>query len=308
MNIAMIGTGGIARRHCHVLGQIDGVEIVGHVSPTAAHREAAAATYGGRAYADVPALLAAESVDAAIITVPPGMHDGIDEVLVERGIPIFVEKPLAADGPTAERIAAAVERSGVIAGVAYHFRALDTLDRVRQSLADNPARMVIGQWHGGTPGVTWWRHQSTSGGQMVEQATHLVDLARYLVGEGSVQGAAAAHHPHATYDDIDVADVTAGVVTFESGAVGVFSTTCALNHSPSVQLQLVCQGLLITITQRAVTFDYGSETHTYTVGGDPFYAEDLAFIEAVRNGDPSGLYCTYADALESHRLSLALSE
>ena len=43
--------------------------------------------------------------------------------------------------------------------------------------------MIVGEYHVGTPAARWWRRRAESGGQFVEQACHLVDLARVLAGE-----------------------------------------------------------------------------------------------------------------------------
>jgi predicted dehydrogenase len=302
MKIAMIGTGGIAQRHLGVLAHEEGLEVVGHVSPTADHAAAAAKRWGGRAYTDYRALLQHEAPDAVWICVPPNAHGAPEQDLIAANIPFFVEKPLAADRRTAENIAAAVEQSGVIAGVAYHWRALDTLAEVRHTLAENPPHLVLGAWHAGTPPPRWWHKQAASGGQIVEQATHVVDLARHLVGEADVIASSAGHHPRAAYPDLDVATQSAALVRFASGATGVFTATCLLGGAAAVHVQLVCDGLLITITQSSVTYDWGRERRDVRTGNDPFATENCAFLDAVRRNDPGVLLSSYADALRTHQL------
>lgn len=301
MKVALIGAGGMARRHAGLLANEPDIEFVGHVGPTPAHREALAHQWGGRAYATVGELLAAEEVDAAWITVPPGEH-GAELALIERGIPFFVEKPLSADRETAERIGAALERSGVVAGVGYHWRAMDTIPEVQRTLAENPAQMVLGAWHDSTPPPAWWRRQAQSGGQMVEQATHLFDIARYLVGEARVTASEASVHTRPAYPDADVADVSAALLRFDRGALGAFTATCLLGGGAAIHVQLVCEGLLITITQQSVTYDDGRQRREVRRRADPGVAQNRAFLEAVRRGDPSLLLSSYADALATHRL------
>lgn len=308
MKIAFIGTGGVAGRHLAGLVQEPGIEVVGFVSPTPANREAAAAKWGGRAYDTVTALLANETVDAAWICVPPGSHGDYERAFLAHDIPMMIEKPLAADRVTAEQIGEEIERRGALVGVAYHWRALDTMPVVRQRLQQNPARMVVGQWHSSTPGPVWWRHQSTSGGQMVEQATHLVDLARHLLGEATVRSATAAQHERPAFPDADVADVSAALLQFGPDTPGVFSATCVLNKSASVQLQLMCEGLLITITQARVTFDDGTEPQVIEAAADPFVQENRAFLRAIEAHDPALLYSDYADALRTHRLTQDIND
>jgi predicted dehydrogenase len=301
----MIGTGGIAQRHLGALEAEPDAEVVAHMSPTASHVEAAARRWGGRAYTDHRELLDRERPDAVWVCIPPGAHGAIERDLIERRVPFLVEKPLDADGETAEEIARALAHTNLIAGVAYQWRAMDTVPAVRQTLAENPAAMVLGAWHDATPPPAWWRRQRTSGGQMVEQATHLVDLARHLLGEGTVVAATATRRVRPAYPDADVANVSAALLRFPSDVPGVFTATCLLGGPAAVHVQLVCDGLLVTITRQSVTYERGRSRQEIHVQNDPIRAEDRAFLEAVHTGDPSSLLCSYDDALRTHRLCRA---
>ena len=298
----MIGSGGIARRHLGVLIAEPDVELAGIVSPSPEGAAAAAHRWQRPVYGGIAELLSQETIDAAWICVPPGAHGEIEARLIERGIPFFVEKPLSAARGTGEEIGAALARVGLIAAVGYHWRALDTIPEVRRTLADRPARMVLGAWHDATPPPEWWRRQSSGGGQMVEQATHLFDLTRLLVGEATVTAATATRYGQAAYPDADVADAGAALLRFDGGATGVFTATCLLGGVAAAQVQIVCEGLLITITQRSVLYDWGRERRELLTRNDPFVDEDRAFLESVRRNDPALLVSSYADALLTHRL------
>jgi predicted dehydrogenase len=302
MRVAVIGSGGIARRHIALLAAEPDVELAGIVSPSPERAAAAAHRWRCPVYGTVAELLSQETIDAAWICIPPGGHGEIESRLIARGIPFFVEKPLSADRRTGEEIGAALARAGLIAAVGYHWRALDTIPEVRRTLADRPARMVLGAWHDATPPPEWWRHQAGGGGQMVEQATHLFDLARLLVGEASVTAATATRYGQAAYPDADVADVSAALLRFAGDATGVFTATCLLGGVAAAQVQIVCEGLLITITQRGVLYDWGRERREVLTGNDPFVDEDRAFLQAVQRNDPALLVSSYADALRTHRL------
>lgn len=302
MKVATIGAGGIAERHLGVLGAEPEIEIAGHVTTRPRGAQEAAQRWGGRAYTDFTEMLDREEVDAVWVCVPPGAHGAIEHELIERGIPFFVEKPLSVELHTAEEIAQRLDRTGIVAAVGYHMRAMDTLPEVQRTLAENPARMVLGAWHDSTPPPEWWRRQASSGGQMVEQATHLFDLARVLVGEATVIGATATRHERPAYPDADVATVSAALLRYETDATGVFTATCLLGGAAAVHVQLVCEGLLITVARDGVTYDTGVDRREVRVNNDPFVDEDRAFLSAVRNGDPSLCVCKYRDALVTHRL------
>jgi myo-inositol 2-dehydrogenase / D-chiro-inositol 1-dehydrogenase len=189
VRVGIVGTGGVASRHLGVLAPLSGVDIVGHVSADAHRADAQAAQWGGHGYAALEQMLDVERPDAVWLCVTPDRHGPPENLLIERGTPFFVEKPLAVDLAPAAAIAERIQHAPLVVAVGYKFRALDTLARVRELLAETPPRMAIGAWHGAMPSPPWWRHQAAGGGQMVEQATHLVDLARLLLGSGTLIGA-----------------------------------------------------------------------------------------------------------------------
>lgn len=307
MKIAFVGTGKIAQRHLAVLTQISDVEIVGHTSPTPAHVDAAVAQWGGRGYPNLDALIDNETIDAVWVTVPPSEHGAIEQQLLESNIPFLVEKPLALNRQTPENVGKIIRDQNAIVAVGYNWRALDTIPQIRKTLSEHPAHMVIGNWHGSTPSTEWWRYQSLSGGQVVEQATHLFDLSRLLVGEAKLVSSMSAQHTRPQYPDSDIADVNIALVDF-NGVPGVFSTTCLLNGSSDIRLKLICEGLSIDITMAKVTFDYGHERHEFINQTNSYLNQNRAFIEAIQKRDPSLVYCTYSDALKTHRLCLDVLE
>lgn len=304
IRVGMIGTGNFARRHLQVLSRESEVEIVGHVSGRPERAQAAAREWGGRAYGNAPDLLRGASPDAVWISVAPSTHGPIESALIDDGVPFFVEKPIAVDLATAESIAAKLERRPVIAAAGYHWRAMDTIPEVRTMLSRHPVRLVQGAWLDTLPPSKWWHRRVTGGGQIIEQATHPIDLARSLVGEAEVLGMTESG---VRSEEVDVAMATAALLRFENGAPGVFTATNVLEGPAAVYLLLVCDGLLITILRNQVTYDTGRTKRDVPVTNDPIVDENRAFLTAVRSRDQSKVFCTYPEALESHRLCCAIA-
>lgn len=306
MKIGMIGTGGIALRHLGVLGTLPDLEIVGHVSHAPARAAAQAAQWGGEPFTAVEELLDRQRPEVLWVCVTPDRHGPLEQELIERRIPFFVEKPLSVDRATAEHIATRLTPDGPIVAVGYKFRALDTLDRARELLAERPPRMVLAAWHDSLPPPPWWRRAAQSGGQVVEQATHLLDLARYLVGEATVLAGLGGQWPRADAPDSDVPDVSSALLRFQTAAgpiPGLLSATSLLRGHQAIELQLVCEGRVVRLSDRALVVETGRESQEMLSMVDPFRVEDLAFLDAVRAGDPARVLCSYADALETHRLA-----
>jgi myo-inositol 2-dehydrogenase / D-chiro-inositol 1-dehydrogenase len=306
VRVAIVGTGGVARRHLGVLVPMADVTLVAHLSSDARRAEAQAAEWGGAAFFDIAPLLDTARPDAVWLCVTPDRHGPLEQALIERGTPFFVEKPLSVDVETAAAIDAALQRVALVTAVGYKFRALELLPRVRELLAETPPRMVLAAWHDAMPTPTWWRQTARSGGQVVEQATHLLDLARVLVGEGSVVSALAGRWPRDDVSDSDVADVTTAHLRF-GDVPGILTSSCLLRGRQAIHLQLVCEGRVITVSEASVVVETGRERYESANTTDPFAVEDAAFLQAIEQSDPTRVLCSYADALESHRLACAIA-
>lgn len=304
VRVGFIGAGGIAGRHFRNLQQFDDVRVVATSDPTVERAEGMARECGAKAYEDWRAMLDAGGIDALYVCTPPFVHGPPELAAAELGIPFFVEKPLAADTWTAERIGGAVEAAGLVTAVGYHWRYLDTVEAARELLADRPARLVSGYWIDGTPPVAWWQNQAQSGGQFVEQTTHLFDLARVLVGEVDSVFAIGGRTPRDAYPDCDVCEASAATLQFVGGAVGSMLSTCLLNWPHRIGLHLFSDGMAIELSEHEVMIDVGQGRPVRRAEGDPFVREDRDFIDAVA-GAENRIRAPYAEALKTHRLTTA---
>ncbi len=301
--IGLVGAGFIAGRHLDALTTIEGVTVAGVADPCVDRAEVLAARAGAAAYAHWADLLDVERLDALWVCVPPHAHGPVEEAAVERGLPLFVEKPLATDLETAERLAGRIDAAGLPTAVGYHWRHLDTLEAARELLADAPARMVLGTWLDKAPRVDWWARQDGSGGQTVEQATHLFDVARVLVGEVEGGWATGSRSPDGPGD---VLDVCTAALRFEGGAVGSFANSCLLPRAHRIGVELVAPGLGLWLTEHRLVVTDADGERVVDRAVDPFEAEDRAFLAAVR-GEGDDVRAPYAEALRTHRLAVAVA-
>jgi len=301
--IGLVGAGFIAGKHVDALTAIDDVRVAGIADPRTERAELLAASAGAAAYAHWQDLLDVERLDALYLCVPPHAHGPVEEAAVDRGLPLFVEKPLATDLATAERLADRIDAAGLLTAVGYHWRYLDTLELARDLLAGAPARMVLGAWLDRAPRVDWWARQDGSGGQTVEQATHLFDVARVLVGEvegGWATGSRSADGPG------DILDVCTASLRFTTGAVGSFSSSCLLPRGQRIGVELVAPGLGLWLTEHQLVVSDADGERTVDREVDPFEAEDRAFLAAVR-GEGDDVRAPYREALRTHRLAVAVA-
>ncbi|HXE05854.1 MAG TPA: Gfo/Idh/MocA family oxidoreductase [Bryobacteraceae bacterium] len=116
--MAVAGAGVFGRNHLRVLHELQataaGVELAAVVEPDAA-RVAEAANYGSPVFSSIEKMLAAEQrLDAAIVAVPTVKHCAVAGALLDAGLDVLVEKPLAANLEEADDLIARAERGGRI--------------------------------------------------------------------------------------------------------------------------------------------------------------------------------------------------
>src|SRR4051794_17719905 len=179
VRVGLIGAGAVGTRHARTLAGFDDVELVGICDPERPAAEALAGELQGPAR-DGPESLLRAGVDAVWLCVPPFAHGELELSVVRAGLPFFVEKPLAGELAVAQRVAEAVAAAGLPTATGYHWRHLDTVERARLAVRGRHVRLLDARWWGTTPPAAWWGRHDLSGGQVVEQATHVLDLARLL--------------------------------------------------------------------------------------------------------------------------------
>jgi predicted dehydrogenase len=115
--VAVIGAGAFGQNHCRVVHESGRAQLAAIVDTDSARASAAAAQYQTEALTDARAL--AGKIDAAIIAAPTTLHSEIGCALLEAGIDVLVEKPIAHDLAGADRLVAAAERHGRILQVGH---------------------------------------------------------------------------------------------------------------------------------------------------------------------------------------------
>ena len=304
--IGFIGVGGIAHRHLDILSSFEDVSLAAFADTNTQRAEEAASRFGAKAFDDHRKMLDETELDAVYICIPPFAHGDAERDVISRSIPFFVEKPITLDIALAEELAAAVKAANLITGVGYHWRYLDTTEEAKRLLAENPAQLLSGYWLDQTPPPQWWWKKDGSGGQMVEQTTHIIDLARYLVGEVTEVYGRAGFKDRSEFPGLDVPAVTTANLSFQSGVIANISSTCLLGWSHKIGLNIFADRLAIELTDHDIMVDVGAGRPVRHAEGDPVWREDRDFIDAVRGGE-NYIRCDYADALVTHRVALAIS-
>jgi predicted dehydrogenase len=118
IRVAVVGVGEFGRNHVRIWRELPGVELVGVLDANAARAATIAAEFGTRAITSEAALLA-ERPDAVSVAVPTKQHARVGCRLLEAGLDIMVEKPMAASLREADALIASAECAGRILQVGH---------------------------------------------------------------------------------------------------------------------------------------------------------------------------------------------
>lgn len=310
LRIGFIGTGGISRRHFSALARLtDQATVVAVCDIVEERARLAAADAGGAAiYLSASEMFARERLDAVYVCLPPDAHVDQELLAAERGIHLFVEKPLALDLAKAEAIDRAIRASGVVSAVGYHWRHFSQTRILRERLAEERVGMLLGSFLNLLPGGAWWRVKARSGGQIVEQAVHLFDTARFLLGEVEQVWASYALRGNGDEPGFDQEDVYTVNLRFASGVVGTVNACCLLHRRYQVGLEILCKNRVYRLTERELTIDDAAGLASLPLTNEPGFDENVAFLKAIQTGDRSLIVSDYSDALKTQRLVMAANQ
>ncbi len=268
--------------------------------------------FGCSAYSDPVKAVSDTKPDAALIAVPPNAH-GFEEDILEQGVHLFIEKPVAINLEVASRILRKIEKTGVINSVGYMWRYLDVVQLAKKELSDpKDIGMIYGQyvWAANFPTGHWWLKKSASGGQIVEQVTHTIDLIRYFAGEAA-SVYARLERRLSRDDSIDVEDSSIITIRHKSGVPStVVATWKSVNTMQDTFLRIFARELVVDIVghQRKAIFYRNNRVEDLRSAVDPYLEELKIFFEAVRSGDQSRILSPYSDAYKTLELTIMANE
>ena len=102
LRVGVVGTGALGRHHVRILSSLPNAELVGLHDTNSETAAAVAAQHGARAFPDLPSLAA--QIDAAVVAVPTADHLAVAGDLLDRGLHVLVEKPMAASLAEADEL------------------------------------------------------------------------------------------------------------------------------------------------------------------------------------------------------------
>jgi len=304
VKVGFVGVGGIGAVHLRNIAKNPDATVAAVCDIAEENARRAGEEYRATAYTDFDAMLSHEKLDALFICVPPFAHGDMEEKAARLGIHLMVEKPVGLDMNSVEKKLEAIKDAGILCATGYCLRYLDTVAIAKEFLSGKEIAMVRGYYLTSFVETPWFRQMEKSGGQLVEQATHIVDLMRYLAGEIVSVSADMNLHVLKDIQGMNIPDVSSINVTFSSDAVGHLD--CSLTQPDHrMGLEVIGNGFRVEVNGRDVTIIDGEKTTTYTSKVDFYEIQDHAFIDAVKTKNKDVILSSYENGLKTLHVTLA---
>lgn len=287
LRVGLLGCGGIAGRHAGAVRALgDRMELVACCGRDLARTAAFAAEHGGRAFTDMDAMIDA-GIDVMIATLPPFSRNGEVERAAARGVHLLVEKPIALDQAAADAMVAAVAAAGVTAAIGFMYRHGNAV-KAWQASDTGSIGLYAGTYHCNALHAPWWREEAKSGGQILEQVIHQIDLIRHLMGEPDTVYARRANLFHGNVPGYNVEDVSTVVFGWADGRIATLNAsniaTPGVWHKEWKVFAQKLTGCFASWGEaRFVPVD-GGAARVVNETTDPFVAQLADLADAIRDG------------------------
>jgi len=273
LGVGLIGTGFMGRAHALAFHNARttfdlpvNLKLVALADADAVRAEQCARSWGfDRSHADWQQLINDPAVNLVAITTPNHLHFPMAMAALEAGKAVYCEKPLAVSLEQAREMHNAARKAGVVTRVGYNYQHNPILGLARQMIESGELGQIVsfqGEFSEdfmGDPQQPWsWRcEQAHAGGALADLGSHLLAMARYLLGDieavcadsQTVHGQRPASQGSQDRRQIAIDDQTYALLRFANGARGTLGTSW-LKHGYKNHLSFEISG-----TQGTLSFD-----------------------------------------------------
>ncbi len=214
LRAAVIGAGIMGQNHARVYSEMDDVELVAVADPVPEALSRMAQRHRVRVYGDYRAMLEREQLDLVTIAVPTQEHCAVAREVVSAGIPVLVEKPIAATVEEGSALIALAREAGVMLTVGHIERFNPAILVLKSQLAQGMLGKIY-QIH--VRRLSPFPPRIKDVGVVVDLATHDLDIIRYLTNANVVRlHAEVGRRLHTAHEDM-----LSAILRFDNEVVGV---------------------------------------------------------------------------------------
>lgn len=254
IRVGMIGAGYMVKLHSLSMQNLAALtedhrhrfELIRLVDTDAALAQREAMRWGWKqSESDWRSVTRCEEIDLVDIATPNDQHYEMCLDAFAHGKHVLCEKPLALNRHQAAEMAKKAKASGKVHMVNFTYRAWPAIAQAREIIQSGklgPIRHFEGHFfqdhnNDQTIPLLWrFRRKQAGAGALGDIGSHIIDLARFLVGEMESVAALTQRfiprrplpHDRSQWDDVDVDDLAAALIRFENGASGSIKASWAL--------------------------------------------------------------------------------
>lgn len=243
-------------------------------------------------YTDFDEMLTQEKFEALFICLPPFAQEKQFEKAAEKGIHVFIEKPIALNSDIGRKMVEAAKKYNIITQTGFHMRQGGAVKKLKEMiLSEKAGRPVLfhGQYACNSLHSPWWRQRDLCGGQVFEQAIHIYDLCRNFMGDPCHVAGLMSNVCHSHINSYTIEDVSASMAGFTNGALAsITANNCEIPGGCSTDMKVVYENVTVSFTDyNHAVFSYTSEkpvrTETVVSDEDPYMEEVKEFVACVEN-------------------------
>lgn len=273
LGVGLIGTGFMGRAHALAFHNARttfdlpfNLKLVALADADVARAEQCAARWGfERSHGDWQQLISDPAVNVVAITTPNLLHFPMAMAALEAGKAVYCEKPLAVTLEQAREMQAAARKAGVVTRVGYNYQHNPIIGLAKQMIEGGELGRIVsfqGEFSedfmgDGRSPWSWRCEEAHAGGALADLGSHLLAMARYLLGDvDAVCADSQTVHPQrpATRGSeeqraISIDDQTYALLRFANGARGTFGSSW-LKHGYKNHLSFEIGG-----TEGTLSFD-----------------------------------------------------
>ncbi len=238
IRIGIVGCGQMGRWHFDAYRKNSQAELVAFADTNLESAERLAAESTGKAYASTKDMIANERLDGVSVCTVPSTHRDIVFDLLDAGIHVLCEKPLAISVDQAKDMTAKATEKNLLLLTAFKFRYFEEVQKVKEIIGSGGLgkianfRLMFGGYI--DMAGTWFAQKRLSGGGiLMDNGPHAIDLIRYLFGEITAVSAAVSN-----LQDIPVEDTGRLNVTLASGVTGAADVSWSLPIPAKTYLEI----------------------------------------------------------------------
>ncbi|KYG34114.1 Gfo/Idh/MocA family protein [Alkalihalobacillus trypoxylicola] len=247
IKVAIIGVGAISKAHIDAyLSFQERCEIVAlcDIYPEKAQRAAEKFTNHLSIYSDYKQMINEEEIDLVSVCTPPYTHADITIDVLESGVNVLVEKPMASSLEECDAMNEAARRNKKVLSVVAQNRFMTPIKKLKSVLNSGLAGEIVHiqidshWWRGYSYYDLWWRGtwEKEGGGCTLNHAVHHIDMLQWMVGMPKEITAVATNTAH---DNAEVEDLSIAICKYENNCLAQI-TSSVVHHGE--EQTLIFQG------------------------------------------------------------------